>query len=167
LAAIFVVAGAAKLSDLDGFSATLRGIGLLAFNVAMRGLAAATIAIVELLVGFALALGILGNLPILASLLLSTAFLVITARALIVRAKLVCRCFGTLAGSQFTPAGLVRALLLMLAAFLLLTVTGMSAGHQPIGAWAVAVGWAYLLLAIVAAQASQSLRSVAPDGDHP
>ncbi len=112
LAAVLVMAGAAKLADTRSFATTFIGLGVPARRAfLLRGLAL-IIPLVELGLGIAMVSGLWPGIINGAVLVLLASFSIMVIIALRRKLHVVCRCFGTLSDSQFTGKGLLRSLFL-------------------------------------------------------
>lgn len=153
-ATLFVAAGAAKLVGQDPFNNTLVSLGLPATKPALvRGLAVG-IPCLELLLGFA-AFGSAGSLPVRWGLLvLSALFLVLSVWAWRKRPGITCRCFGSLAGSQFGRSGVVKNCVLVAAAGMALV--GFPDAVPPASSHRFDVAMVLIVLALLALAVAQA-----------
>ncbi|HXW46016.1 MAG TPA: MauE/DoxX family redox-associated membrane protein [Streptosporangiaceae bacterium] len=162
VAVVLLVAGGAKLADLDGFAATIRYflparlfLPARPRHLVLAGLPviAAVIAIAELLTGaVSLCWPRLGwvNLAVLA---LACGFTAVAAFGYARRRGQPCRCFGALTRRGFGPRALVQALLMTGAAWL---------ATRPAGQAEVQIGLsAHLLLLAAAAIMAVAARTAA------
>ncbi len=104
---VLVGAGATKLVDLPGFTATLVGLGI---GEAPARVGARLVAVTELGLGAASVAGIGLRVVNLAVLALMLAFLAVAAAAARWRPQVRCRCFGALSESRFGSTTVVRSL---------------------------------------------------------
>ena len=131
LAAMFVVAGAAKLADLAGSREALEGFGVPVRVV--RPLAVA-LPVAELMIAGALLPVVLAPWGAVAACALLSAFVVVIALNLAHGRRTDCHCFGGLHSAPAGPLALVRNTLLALAA-------GLVAVHGFAGSPASATAW--------------------------
>ena len=161
LAAVLVVAGAAKLSDLDSFALTLRAVK---FGPSRLSLAiAAGIALGEVLLSFAL-LATEPNLVVgILVALFMAAFVVVGIRGSRVRGPVACRCFGALTERHFGRAMIAQACVLLGLALsaLAIEMRGFVAPSPPSTQTLLPVLAEYAILGLVSAQASRALARVA------
>lgn len=160
LAAVLIVAGAAKLADTHGFAGTLIGLGVpVRWGRLIRGLALA-IPLLEVGLGIALALNAWPMIADLAVLALLSFFSVVTIVAVLKVPRVTCRCFGALSDSQFNGKGLARSLFLTALALIVVWSRGMplptAGGERPLLITVVLLS-GYLIFALAAAQASKTI----------
>jgi uncharacterized membrane protein YphA (DoxX/SURF4 family) len=159
IGALLVAAGAAKLTDISGFSETLTGLGIaIPKGIDITRWLAIAVPVSELAVGLGLVIGISPSLFGGMSLVLSASFTGIVAFALRKRLTIMCRCFGALSTSQFSVVGLLRSALITVGSFLIL----IGALFLPLSTevnWGATVLLAvgYILFGCVVAQAAATL----------
>lgn len=106
LAAVLIVAGSAKLADLDGFRDTLKGLGFVRDAGSSASFACLAICSAELGLGSATLVGIWPREVNLALLLLTLLFAAVTSYAAAWKPEVTCRCYGSLTRSQFSRTAL-------------------------------------------------------------
>jgi len=150
-------AAGAKLVSLDGFEMTLIGLGLLPTRGTPSRYLAIVIALAEALTGLLLISGIAPfAITIVASGMLLS-FLCAILIALSRRLEIACHCFGSLTGTQFSGAGLLR----VLAMLVLVVLTTPAASAAPVGAASLAIAlFIFAGVMGLAAQASSSLARI-------
>jgi hypothetical protein len=161
LAAVLVVAGAAKLSDLDSFALTLRTVKFGPSRLSFAS--AAGIALGEISLSFAL----LATEPnfvvgILVALFM-VAFVVVGIHGSRVSGGVACRCFGALTERHFGRAMIAQACVLLglsLSA-LAIEMRGSLSPSPPLTLALLPVLAEYAMLGVVSAQASRVLTKVA------
>lgn len=116
LATVLIAAGAAKFSDISGFTTTLIGLGMPARRRCLvRGLAF-TVPLTEIGLGFFLIGDFFPLVVNTAVLLLMGVFSLVVLIALRKTPHVTCRCFGALSDLQFSWKGLARSIFLMVLA---------------------------------------------------
>ncbi|HEY8583899.1 MAG TPA: MauE/DoxX family redox-associated membrane protein, partial [Capillimicrobium sp.] len=131
LAAVFLVAGLAKLADRDGSRAAMRGFGAPERAVAPLGLA---LPVAELLIGAALVPAASAPWAALAALALLTVFVAAIARAMRRGEAPDCHCFGQLHSAPAGRSTLIRnGALAAIAA--LVAVAGLAGASPSPTAW--------------------------------
>ena len=158
LAAVLVAAGAAKLADIKGFTATLRGLGMPDNHGSFTRGVAFIISLVEVVLGIALVSGLWPTIVNVMVLVLYCSFTLVVIIALSRRVNVACRCFGMLSDSQFSSKGLIRSVLLTLLA-LVVFLGGRTYSLQfdgpPIAILLLVAG--FLLFGLAAWQAAKSI----------
>lgn len=158
LAAVLVMAGAAKLADTRSFAATFIALGVPAQRTfLLRGLALC-IPLMELGLGITMVSGLWPGIINGVVLVLLASFSIVVFIALRRKLHVVCRCFGTLSDSQFTGKGLLRSLFLTLLAGVVFWSENMYPLqlHVSPGATALLVA-GFLLFALAAMQAAKTI----------
>jgi hypothetical protein len=161
LATILVAAGAAKLVDLVGFTATLSALGMPAVRKLKIHPLALAISLLELALGLALGSGLWPIVINTAVLVLMIGFSAVVLVALHRTPNVSCRCFGALSDTQFSGRGLVRGLLLTALAVVVFWY-GFTSPLPLMGplTFRVLIFLGYLVFAVAAAQAAQTLATV-------
>jgi hypothetical protein len=113
VAAVLVASGASKLVNTTEFGNTLVALGMPARRERLIAIAAATISLAELAIGFFTVARVQPRLASLALLVAAGLFTTVTAWATARRPKVRCRCFGSLTESQFGRRGLAVNLALV------------------------------------------------------
>jgi hypothetical protein len=161
LAAILVVAGAAKASGLDSFAHTLRAVK---FGPAEPSVAvAAIIALGEISLGFALVASTPNLVVDILVALLMAAFVVVGVRGARLDHPVACRCFGALTERRFGNAAIAQASVLLVLALTAVTIEilGSVSPSPPSLAALLPTVAEYAFLGLVSAQASRSLANTA------
>ncbi len=158
LAAVLVIAGSAKLADLNGFEQTLAG--LFDLSLIQSRLLALLVPLFEIALGIAITMA-MSRAVDAAALAIFVVFAASSAWALWRRPSLACRCFGSLSNSQFTTSGLIRGSLLVATAALALMI-GPGAVESPdrSGPPTMLVVAAFGVLGIAAWQAARTIDRV-------
>lgn len=116
LALVLVAAGAAKLAGRGEFANTLVGLGFPVRRDRALGALAVAIPLSEIGLGISTTIRIAPQVTSLCVVVLTSAFVIVTTWASRRKSHVECRCFGTLALSQFSRAGVIRAVMLFVAA---------------------------------------------------
>lgn len=109
LALVLVAAGAAKLAGRGEFANTLVGLGFPARHDRTLSALAVAIPLSEIGLGIGTTARIAPRVTSLCVVVLTSAFVTVTTWASRRRSHVTCRCFGALAPSQFSRAGVIRA----------------------------------------------------------
>ncbi|HEY1517510.1 MAG TPA: MauE/DoxX family redox-associated membrane protein [Solirubrobacteraceae bacterium] len=168
LAAVFVVAGAAKLADLEGSRRAVREFGV---PDQFAGLLGALLPVAEVAVGVALLITPAARFGAVGAGVLLLAFIAAIATALSAGREPDCHCFGQVHSAPAGPRTLARNLVLLgLAGFVAIggwKHPGVSATHwtgQLPAAWLVAIVAGVVILALVSFQAWFSLQLLSQNG---
>lgn len=161
LATVLVAAGAAKLVDLVGFTATLRALGVPTGQKQEIHPIAPAISLLEFTLGLALGSGLWPMVINSAVLVLMASFSTVVLVALRRAPHVSCLCFGALSEIQFSGRGLARSLLLTALAVMIFWYGYIS--PLPLDGslvFRVLLLTGYLVFAAAAAQAAQTLALV-------
>lgn len=154
LAAILVVAAAAKAVDASGFARTLAGLGLHRVSQRRRLVLARCAIVAEATAGFLTASTVFPQPIDFAVAILAFGFVCVSVYGTVRGTAVHCRCFGALSGTSFSTAGVARAIFVfaLAVACAWLGNVGYQLSVQTLLLLAV-----FALLAVAAAQASAAL----------
>lgn len=158
LAAVLVIAGAAKLADLQSFIATLTGLGVRDGKIHVVSVLSRVVPLIEISLGLALVTGLWPSVVNAAVMLLMAGFSIVVVVALYKAPHVACRCFGALSESQFSKRGLGRTLLLTALSAVVYWGSNAYSLQYKAATWTIVllVG-GYVLLAAVAAQSAMTI----------
>lgn len=133
-AAVWIVAGAAKIPQIQAFQVLVQRYGML--PDVLSGPFSYVLPFLELAVGLYLALGLFVRGAALAGTVLFAVFLVAQASAMIRGISLDCGCFGTIAQTTVGPLTMLRDFALGIPTFLMLIFPArfLSLDHRLFGA---------------------------------
>jgi hypothetical protein len=163
LAVVLIAAGAAKLADVPGFAASLKGLAapLPRQNEKLIKDVAHAFPVVELSLGL---LAIAAFWPTLingAIVLVMSCFTIVTLFAMRTATPVTCRCFGALSDVQFNRTGLLRSIVLTIMALLVFVSGLLAPGSQQPAVSFVTGGALVVAYAIFALATVQAARVVA------